>query len=299
MLKWITGAFAALLVLSSAMAEEDCRLTLAASLPIDPHNSHRVIIPAEIDGKPLRLIIDTGSGHTGLTKHAAERLGLEAHVITSGFTPNFPYAGGRAKEFVWLKSFKLADMRADRVEFFVLDADWKGDYDGLLGADFLHQFDVEFDFAANKLNLFAPHPCKGKVVYWTHDAPVAVIPFENEQYDRHIRFDMTLDGKTVPTVLDTGAPSTSISIAMASAWFQVDEKTPGVEALNGQYHRARFKALTLDGITVENPEITLLPEVNARGANYEGLLGMNVLRQLHVFVAYKEHKLYVTSATAH
>jgi hypothetical protein len=29
------------------------------------------------------------------------------------------------------------------------------------------------------------------------------------------------------------------------------------------------------------------------------LLGMNVLRNLHVYVAYKERKLYVTPATAH
>ncbi len=33
--------------------------------------------------------------------------------------------------------------------------------------------------------------------------------------------------------------------------------------------------------------------------DFQALLGMEVLRQLHLYVAYKEHKLYVTSASAH
>jgi hypothetical protein len=52
---------------------------------------------------------------------------------------------------------------------------------------------------------------------------------------------------------------------------------------------------------VSYPDIVLIPDreskVGASGPKM--LLGMNVLRHLHLYIAYGEHKLYVTPATAH
>lgn len=298
MSKWIAGAFAALLALSSAMAEDDCRLTLAASLPIDPSNIHRVIIPAEIDGKPLRLFIDTGSPFTGITPAAAQRLQADVHLITGELRPIFPYAGGQVTHFAKVKQFTLGGMTAPRAQFVIMPHE-ETDADGLLGADFLRQFDVEFDFANAKVNLFAPHPCNGKVVYWTQTETVSMIPFRAEQSDPHLRLDLVLDGKSVPAIIDTGAPRTSISDQAARDWFQIDENTPGVVKLGHNTLRYRFKALELEGLTVQNPEIMIVHGVVIDRPNYQALVGLNTLRQLHLYVAYKEHKLYVTSATAH
>jgi predicted aspartyl protease len=298
MSKWIVGAFAVLFFLSSALAEEDCRLTLAASVPMDPSNRYRVLIPAELDGKPLRLLIDTGSPFTGITHHAAERLQADVHLITSDIRVSAPYAGGLVTHYAKVKQFKLGEMVAPRAQFFIMPREER-DADGLLGADFLRQFDVEFDFANAKVNFFQPHPCKGKVVYWTQTEPVSVVPFRAEKYDPHLRVDLLLDGKSVPAIIDTGAPTTSLSDQAARDWFQIDDKTPGVEKLGHDALRYRFKALELEGLVVQNPEITIVHGAITDRPNYEALVGLSTLRQLHLYIAYKEHKLYVTSATAH
>lgn len=294
----LAAALALFALCQAAAAEEDCRLTLAASLPMSPENIGRVIVPAEIDGKPLNLLVDTGSPLTGITQRAADRLGIQTHLITGDVALYAPYAGGRVTHFAKVKNFKLGDMIAPRAKFMVMPHDSE-ESDGLIGADFLKQFDVEFDFAAGKLNLFQPHPCPGKVVYWTQTAPVAVIPFSVEQYGGDVRIGLTLDGKHVPTVLDTGAPHTSISATTAGTWFDVDENTPGVERFDGGLLRYHFKNLSFEGIAVADPEIDILPVKNAHSLDFQALLGMNVLRRLHLFVAYREHKLYVTAASAH
>ena len=80
----------------------------------------------------------------------------------------------------------------------------------------------------------------------------------------------------------------------------------------------RFKTLALEGISISNPNLTLMPDL-MRGKLYnprnklEGdmrisnsvietglgdmILGMDILRHLHMYIAYKEQKLYITLAS--
>jgi predicted aspartyl protease len=296
MLKYL--ALALVLVTSAAWAEEDCRLELAASLPIAPDRPHRVIVPVELDGKPLNLMVDTGSPVSGLTPAAVERLGLETHYINVHTRISAPLAGGHIGKFVLAKNFKLDQLVSPQVKLVVMPESDR-DADGLLGADFMRQFDVDFDFAHDKLNLFRPHRCPGKAVYWTKaEGSIAIVPFHFEEDDTHIHIDLELDGKTVPSILDTGAPRSSISLAIASLWFNVNETTPGVSKCSRERYCYRFKTMTLNGVTVENPELQLRQQTDSHKTNTQGILGLSVLRKLHVFIAYQEHKLYVTSASA-
>lgn len=295
----VAAAFAVFVLAGAAAAQDECRLTLAASLPISPENVRRVIIPAELDGKPVNLAIDTGSPFTALTHRAVDRLGLETRLITARLRINFPYGGGRVTHYAPVRNFKLGQMTAGRARFIVMPGDMN-EADGLLGVDFLGRFDVDFDFAGGKVNLFLPHPCAGKAVYWTHSAPLAVIPFEGGESGGKIRIEVALDGRRMPATVDTGAPNTSISLTTATSWFHIDENTPGVRDLRDGAFRYRFKTLSLDGITVQNPD--MLIHAKAKGGHtidFQALLGMNVLRQLHLFVSYKEKAVYATAAAAH
>jgi hypothetical protein len=77
-------------------------------------------------------------------------------------------------------------------------------------------------------------------------------------------------------------------------------------------YRRRFKKLELDGVVITDPLITLLPEVMMgplpappsgsffwENDDLQGLptliLGMSVLSKLHVYVAYKERRLYLSA----
>src|ERR1700744_2956847 len=51
--------------------------------------------------------------------------------------------------------------------FMVMPRVARVDGAGVLGADLLSHFDVDFDFGANKLNLFQPSSCGDRAVYWS------------------------------------------------------------------------------------------------------------------------------------
>lgn len=301
--------FAALAVVCSvgaAKAEQDCRLQLIAALPIETEKPWRVIVPAEVEGKPLHLALDTGAGYSALSQAAVDRLGLKTDIIP-GRRPYLPYAGGEAKYSARTKDFKLGGMVAPKALFFVMPGKWQ-DSDGLIGADFLRHFDLEFDLAKHKLNIFAPHACPGQVVYWTNEAAVSIIPFQMRttdesglvsELDPHIRLDLTLDGKRLPAILDTGAPHTGINMMQAKAWFNLDENSPGMAKIGNENYEYVFKTLALEGLVVDNPKILIHTTDRARALSTEALLGMSVLRKLHFYIAYEERKLYVTAADAH
>jgi hypothetical protein len=76
-------------------------------------------------------------------------------------------------------------------------------------------------------------------------------------------------------------------------------------------YRRRFKTLGVQAVTVVNPMVFLLPDLtngvvrqaprigsltqtDDRNGSSDVLLGMPTLSQLHLYVAYKERKLYIT-----
>jgi hypothetical protein len=145
---------------------------------------------------------------------------------------------------------------------------------------------------------------------------VAIVPFRLDT-SGHVSFPMTLDGKRVNAILDTGSTNTDLNLNIARRTFNVDVNAPDVERtgeLKGGFtasvYRRKFKLLTVDGVTISEPMITLLPDLMSTTSEQrptgslvreiesgtpELILGMSVLSKLHVYVAYKERKVYITA----
>jgi hypothetical protein len=89
-----------------------------------------------------------------------------------------------------------------------------------------------------------------------------------------------------------------MSLEAAENMFKIDPAT--LSKNNGRYS---FKTLTLQDVTVNNPDIILVPNDKSQvmgGYRQTNLiLGMGILRQLHLYIAYKEHTIYATAASAH
>ncbi len=178
---------------------------------------------------------------------------------------------------------------------------------GTIAPDLLQYFDIDFDFANEKFNIFSQKHCPGQVVYWADEDSYAVVPITLDP-TAHIDMPVELDGHRIKATIDTGSSRSLFSWDNARRFFDIDEKSPGVKPLgeHGSYQYA-FKTLTMKGdgegvtITVQNPDIALVPDKTS-GMAYSDpvlILGMGILRQLHLYVAYKEKKLYVTPASAH
>ena len=323
--RFLLAVTSAAMLASPALAAPECGpLTVMTPLDLVVVSGGRPGVEAMIGDKPVTLLVDTGSPFSMITRQTTRELNLTVGPASIagglGRTEVRNVAGQRSDQQAKLPSITLGRLRQEGVYFFVDPSDrgtGPGSFDGILGADLLANVDADFDFAAKKLNLISQNHCDGKVVYWA--APkLATIPF---RYDRsaHITFPIRLDDKRVTAMLDTGAYNTALNLNVARRSFNFDANAPDVEKigqLQGSYaanvYRKKFKTITLDGVVVNNPVIDLLPDMTSRpsaaapdagslirntDANLpDVILGMNVLSKLHVYVAYKEAKLYITAA---
>lgn len=291
-------AFCAALVPLRAQ-EQDCRLKLLASLPMRTDRTDRLIVAASIEGHPAQMMVDTGSPIAILSHAYAEAQNLRQ--IELGKSRMQLYGGIALKNYVRVENFEFGGVPFSQVIFLVTPNDQPlADTDGVVGSDFLSNFDADFDFVNSKLNLFAPHPCDGRAVYWTQ-GPVAKIPFETGDGGGHIVVPVELDGHAMKAVLDTGASTSVVNLESTLETFGLTKDSPILEPVPGsgkdQVYRYPFKVLTVGGLTVNNPNILLIP-MGLSHFGHEILLGIPILRQLHLYIAYKERMLYITPASA-
>jgi predicted aspartyl protease len=309
---------------SPALAGAQCALNVLTTLQLRP-TSERPMIDAMIGDKQVGLLVDTGGGMSALTKRAVRELNLQTgqYVNSDGTILTLKDVRGQTEALqVRLPSITLGRIHQEGVYFMVLPGEDNSGpeveiFGGILGTDVLRNVDVELDFAANKINLIAPNQCGGTVVYWQAPA-VAVVPITLDRFGQ-LTFRMDLDGRRVTAMLDTGASDTILNLDTARRTFRIDVNGPDVEKvgeLTGGYsasvYRRRFNSLAFEGVTVSNPMIVMMPNLmgNAnpsaprtgsiiredRNGLPDVILGMNVLRQMHAYIAYRDRRLYLTAA---
>jgi len=307
-----------------AMAAPACGpLNLITSLDMITVSGGRPGVAAKIMDKPVTLLIDTGGALSMISRSVVRELSLtvgqaQAEIIN--------IAGRRSHDQVRLPSITLGTLRQEGAYFMVDPNDAPSDersFQGVIAPDFLSNVDADFDFGAKKLNLVSPDHCAGKVVYWSAPASAPALAVVAFHFDRsgHISFPLRLDDQRVNAILDTGAYNTALNLDIARRTFKINTNAPDVEKIGqvegsfkADIFRKQFKTLAIEGVTVNNPTIDLLPDLISAPSgtprptgslirdsdnNLPGIiLGMNILSRLHVYVAYKEAKLYITAAGA-
>jgi len=210
-------------------------------------------------------------------------------------------------------------------------------FDGILAGDVMAHYDVEMDFATGKMSIFSQDHCPGRVVHWPASVVAVVPFQERgplpagldeqrrrfaEHQDFHIRVPVSLDGKNFLATINTGSPLSTISAGVAKYEFGITADSPGSVPLglvdrdpDQKVFGHTFSSLTLDGVAVANPRFAILPDLAGSKDPDNNLLagsrtqhvddgivsqitiGMDVLRRLHIYVAFDERKLYITPAT--
>jgi predicted aspartyl protease len=295
---------APLLCLPARAADKQCRVVHAATLDMGTDETGGVVVPMSIGGKTVHLLVDTGGVVSMLTKGAVKSLGLPMQTMGGAYLKMF--GGTRIDRMTTARDIDLGGLRTNTMPFAVMPDGWMpSGIDGTLAPDILSAYDAEFDFANNKFYLASQDHCRGQVVYWTQTGYTAIPMFIGN--GGHISFNVGLDGKTILASLDTGSTRSLMSLEAARDEFGIDEKNPDLKALPGEsgkshgYHYP-FKKLSLVGIAVSNPDLVLVPDGESKMMGPGGpriILGMGILRQLHLYIAYGEATMYVTGATAH
>ena len=114
-----------------------------AFIKIPFHPGSPVLVRAKINGAgPLTLILDTGADRTLVRLSALRKLGIAnentTRVVLRGVT------GESDVDAVWVNAVEVGEARVGPLLIIAHDADLKG-ADGLLGRDFLANFNVTID----------------------------------------------------------------------------------------------------------------------------------------------------------
>jgi predicted aspartyl protease len=298
-----------------ARADDKCgKLTLFDTVHLT-RSEGQDLIPVSINGEPKNFILDTGAYFTQVARPVVEELKLP---MLQGNFEMFDLAGNISRDVASVKEFQVAHMRGHDLQFPVSPIPAK--IEGLLALDHFTTMDMDVDFGTDTLSLFTQDHCEGAIQYWPGPPP-GVLPFTLNGY--HVVVPVMLDGHEERALIDTGAGTTIINQAEEDRVFGLhlgDTDTPERGVLNGdatlKTYTHRFKTLSFGDVAVTNPMVRIIPNAvgrNAEKAQLVGdraksekdliqkqdmIIGMDVLRKLHLYIAFGERKIYVAPASA-
>jgi predicted aspartyl protease len=297
-----TAAFmAGMLAPATALADEakpGCTYVDVADVPI--RYASPSLMPAvdgAIDGAPATMLVDTGSFETLITMNGALRRDLSLYM-TGRYVEGF---GGDSRLYTArLKDFTIGPSHATRrVDLYVVGEDKVPPVvDAIVGAPFLLQTDLEVDLRAKQLRFFRQRDCqKTPLMLWKE--PTVVVPFEHSP-DRspNPHFTVTVDGKELDAIIDTGAHNSLITLEAARR-VGIDVKDPSVRRLGSSggigsgrapHWATRVKTVQIGDETIRDAEISIVDPQGRTGA--ELFLGQDFLRAHRVLFAMSQRKLY-------
>jgi len=288
-----------------------------------------MVVSVKIDNVDKKLLLDTGGLVSQISRATADKLDLPERYREQRL---FDLAGNSSNAQATVPKLTLGAQNQSEVPMAVAanpDIGASLPYDGLLATDLFPGDDIDMDFGARRLTTFAPDHCQGRVLYWPADH-VAVVPITES--DNLIIIPVMVDGHPLNAVLDTGSQYTVMNMAVANQLFGLTPSSPGITPLTETsgdrsitLYRHLFDRLTFEGVEVSNLQVYLLPNqvaVHDRPRSLfllgpsrmplsgsrlfqsgsfsmpDVIIGMDVLRHLHVYFAAKEKRLYITDAVS-
>ena len=299
---------------------QDCGpLTLLHIIRMAPFgNTDVMVVPVTINGVAKGMIFDTGAAETQIARTTAAELQLPTrHWRTESRDVN----GNVSYDGVLIQSLTFGNAKHENLALRIWpDPDFgKGAplVAGVISRDLLFDYDVDVDFGTHTLNLFSKNHCFGKIDYWH---PPAIAAMRVEIRDQHIHIPVMLDGQSFDAVIDTGSQHSTISLPVAQRVFGLSPQSPDVAplgavnndpALTGFVHK--FGSLSFGGVKVLTPDMMILPDLThpyrsqqtgnrafqrkSDMALPEVIIGMDVLRHLHIYLAPDEQNVYISLAS--
>ena len=116
-------------------------------------------------------------------------------------------------------------------------------------------------------------------------------------------------------MLDTGASITTLNLNSAKRILDFDANSPDAQQIGDiagkPVYETRITSIEVEGVSIANPVVHVLPDLMGKAtarvpigsllpqtstALPSIILGMSALGKMHVYIAYKERKLYLTPA---
>lgn len=298
-LKILAGTLGAGLLALTAGAAGACTLQTVGEFNVDL-SRRAPMVDGEINGVKVKIMIDTGSTTSIIAGPAATALGLTAGTRTPG-----GYVFGEGDTYSTIpRSLKIGTFTSTDLPPFVVGGAIPGEPDVamLVGADFLSQFDVEFDLADNMIRLFRAEGCTPpQLVYWNKPYSQATLASGNL-----FETDVALNGRRVLAVVDTGASTSLVDAGTAAGVGEANPAHPqlvvtGMGPAPRQAWNDDFASLAIGDESIAHARIEVASFVRDFDVTYTGtrlgshgdapsmLIGEDFLRAHRVMVDPKNH----------
>jgi hypothetical protein len=263
-----------------------------------------ITLPVEVNGITATFILDTGAQRSVVSEAAVQRLALarDQWVGTTmrglGGIDRRPNADPRSLSLGGVPlvrrtlnhdtSLTVADLPHSTVGNQIID--------GLLGRDFLSQFDLDLDVPAHHVTLYRVSDCSGRFLPWSGDYAAVPITFPTEQA---IVVPVTLDGKPLRALLDTGAGTSllgapgihKMGLDLTNLAADPSGQISGLGSRVLTVHRHRFGTLTVGNQSIASPQLWVEPV--RLSPIVDMLLGADWLASRRVWISFATQQLFV------
>jgi len=286
-------------LLTSHAWADGCQLKDYGTLSVDMAGEKATTM-VKINGNDTRFILDTGAFFNFMSNANASSLGLKLRPAPFDF--RMTGVGGSANvQVTHIKDFGILNATLKNIDFIVGGTDTGY---GLLGANLLDAADLELDLAHGKLTLFSAEHCSKQVLaYWVKDGQYNVADIESvdNRGDRRTFLKVTINGRQVRALLDSGAFATVLSRPAAER-IGIDVNAPGVKVGGTSYGvgagRVKTWTVSIDKFsvgteTIQHSQMQVLDGRIGDGST-DMLLGVDFLLAHHMFIANSQSKAYFT-----
>jgi len=295
-------------------AECDLPLTSLKMRPLRGQAYDVRTVPVTINGHTKNFQLDTGGVISQISQHTVEELHLES--LDSGFQM-YDVNGNVSHRAVTVENFLVGELAFARVRLPIATAHDQA-IDGLLAANMMVNFDIDLDFPRDTMSYISPNHCPGGQAGWKTAQGTVPITLLNGR----IAVKAMLDGQRLDAFIDTGSTQSIMSEKVAKYFFHIPLGAAGDQpiksinndpTLTGYLHT--FANLSLGNMTIERPHILILedrmsrngdrtPQIGNRALAHSAritlpdlIIGMNMLKDLRLYMSFSERRLYVTEGS--
>jgi predicted aspartyl protease len=286
------------------------KLTMVNEIQMESKGPGPSSVPVEINGAKHNLTFATAGTATQITEDTAKALGL---AVTSGSEiALFDNEDKLSNNQVTVAKFTMGTLEGTNMKIPVSPPGGRGGGAGLFSLNNMLPYDVDVDFGTDKLRFFSQDHCPGGVLYWQASA-VGVAPITIDS--GRVTIPIELNGKTVMGVIDTAAMETSVKIAVGEKVLGLTMGSADVPVTSPGNYAHTFASFRMGTLGLRNIKVAIVPNGALLGGgpafeaanrsraaqralvNPEVRIGMDLLRKLHLYMAFGEKKLYVTPAS--
>jgi predicted aspartyl protease len=285
-------------ICTAGVVRAECRLTLVSQLPFTVSPSGHLLVSIMLNDQPAQMVFDTGFSTSVISLKTADRIGLP-HMHdqdVEGWIGQVSGIGGsKAAMVVTARKVDVGGLIGKNYNF--VSADIGSHFaEGLLSVDLISRYDIDLDFPENQIVLYRPNgDCSAPSAFLA--SPLYSAPLLPVGSDQRPRLTVSVGGKELTAMIDTGAPHSAIfrraaerlGLHMESLADDPHSVAGGVGPHTVKAVRHAFEPVSIGDLEFDNMKVDILDEHGDTGADM--LLGGDFQRAVHLWISYSSQTL--------